>query len=172
MKHIILIGFKSVGKTVIGKRLAQMLGRTFLDLDVAVERKHGKGMSCRAIVASEGEEAFRTLESGALADILKTNESVILALGGGAVMSSVNQELLRAHTVVYISASPDALFERIMKGGRPAFFSTDLTDRKAFDKLYTEREPIYEKSAKFKVQNEKGVKDTVEKIIKILHHTS
>lgn len=168
MKHIVLIGFKSVGKTVIGKRLAKELGKTFLDLDIAVERKYGQDVGCRDIIAKEGEAYFRDLESGALADILNTKEPVVLALGGGAVQLPKNQALLRGNTVVYISSSPDILFDRIMRGGRPSFFPGGMSDREAFLKLYSERKPTYEKIATIKVQNNKGVESTAREIIKNL----
>lgn len=168
-KHIVLIGFKSVGKTVVGKRLAKELGRAFLDLDAAVERKYGKGVGCREIVEKEGEAYFRKLESGALQDVLSTNESVILALGGGAAMSFENQELLKDQIVVLISGSKDVLFERIMRRGRPPFFPQGMDDRDAFEKLYNEREPVYEKLATVTVKSAGGVAATAEEIIKILN---
>ena len=163
MKHIILIGFKNAGKTVIGKRLAERLGRKFVDLDARVEKR--EGMTARDIVVKEGEIYFRNKEVETLREIIGNKESIVLALGGGAVIAKENQELLTGHTVILVSAPKEVLFERSMKKGRPAFFPKGLSDREAFEKLYTERDSVYEKLATVKVENDGTVGEAVEIIL-------
>ena len=167
MKHTILIGFKNAGKTVIGKGLAESLGRKFLDLDKEIEEK--KGMSVREIVKTEGESAFRKLESEVLRELLGGKDAAVLALGGGAAMAKENQEMLKGHTVILISAPKEVLFERIMRGGRPAFFKEGESDRDAFERIYKEREPVYEKLATVKVENSGTVEDAIKLILKNLN---
>ena len=93
---------------------------------------------------------------------------MVLALGGGAVMAEGNQEVVKGNTVVLITAPKEVLFERILKKGRPAFFPKGLSDREAFEKLYAEREPVYERLASVKVENDGTVDGAVEKIISSL----
>jgi len=167
MKHIILIGFKNAGKTVIGRRLAERLGRVFVDLDKEIEQR--EGMTAREIVTKEGELYFRNKETETLREIFrKMKDEIVLALGGGAAMAEENQALLRAHTVVLLSAPKEVLLERILKKGRPAFFPKGQSDTEAFEKLYGEREPVYERIANIKIKNEKTVEDVVNDIIKNL----
>jgi len=163
MKHIVLIGFKNVGKTVIGKGLAERLGRTFVDLDAEIEKR--QGMRVRAMVEKGGEPKFRGIESAQLKKVLASTEPLVLALGGGTPMLTINQKLISEHSVVLIAARKDTIFTRIMKGGRPPFFPKGGSDREAFEKLYAERKPVYERIADVKVKNEKHVEDAVEEII-------
>lgn len=62
MKHIILFGFKSCGKTYLGKKLAQQLGHSFLDTDLILEelyaQKYGKLLKCPQIYRQEGSKVF------------------------------------------------------------------------------------------------------------------
>jgi shikimate kinase len=168
MKHIILIGFKNAGKTVVGKGLAKKLGREFLDLDAEIEKK--EGMTAREIVLKEGEMYFRNREAETLKEITRnTGNTSIIALGGGAAMAEENQKVIREHIVVLVTAPKEIVFERIMKKGRPAFFPKDLPDREAFEKLYAEREVAYERIAKIRIKNEKSVESAVEEIIRILN---
>src|SRR3989338_3321401 len=166
MKHIILIGFKNVGKTVVGKRLAEKLGRTFIDLDTEIEKR--EGMTARDIVTKEGEVYFRNIESEVLKKTMGRSEPMVFALGGGAVMAEGNQEVVKGNMVVLITAPKEVLFERILKKGRPAFFPKGLSDREAFEKLYAEREPVYERMATVKVENSGTVDGAVEEIISSL----
>ena len=167
MKHIILIGFKNVGKTVIGKRLAERLGRTFVDLDTEIEKK--EGMTAREIVTNEGEMYFRNIESEVLKRVFKGEHELVLALGGGAAMTEENQALIQEHTVVLITAKKEVVFERIMKKGRPAIFPKGLSDREAFEKLYAQREPVYERIATVKVENNGKVEEAVEELTRIMN---
>ena len=166
MKHIILIGFKNAGKTVIGKRLAEKLGRKFIDLDAAIEEK--QGVRVREMVQRNGEPQFRKVESEALKNVLASSEPLALALGGGTPMLSENQKLIAEHTVVFVTARKDTIFSRIMKGGRPPFFPKQGSDREAFESIYGQREPVYERLATIKVKNNGTVEEAVERIIEIV----
>ena len=117
------------GKSSVGRRLSQLLCCPFIDLDEAVEQAAGK--SIPEIFASEGEAAFRRLETQILKDILsaeperqyapcevgRVNEipttiSAVLALGGGTVMTPECAELVRKNTCcIYLRASVKTLLE-------------------------------------------------------------
>ncbi len=172
MKHIILIGFKNAGKSTIGKALAQELNRTFLDLDEKIREIHAdtgtdadaaraEKISCRKIMELYGEEHFRKLEHRALTEVIQTLEPMVLAVGGGTPMPENNRELLGRHVVVQISAPKSIVFERIMINGKPAFFPQDREPFESFQKLWSEREPVFQKLADITVENTGSVEKAV-----------
>src|SRR3990167_10617486 len=147
-KSIIFIGFKHVGKSVIGNALALRLAKPFIDLDEEIERvfenEYQEKRSCRQIMTMYGQSYFRDLEKKVLAQIIQSRPSVI-ALGGGTPMDKENQELIREHTVVHVLAPRGVVFERIMVQGRPAFFSAEEPLIESFNRLWNEREAVYKK---------------------------
>jgi len=170
-KHIILIGFKHVGKTLIGKHLARELGTGFIDLDGQIELLHeknsGQKYSCRHIMEKNGEAYFRTLETEALRRIISSPPAVI-SLGGGTACSETNQKLIKAHTVIHITAPRGIVYERILMGGRPAFFEVNQDMLESFNKLYDEREKIYERIHDISILNNSTVNTAVNSIMERL----
>jgi shikimate kinase len=83
MKNIVLIGFMATGKTVIGRNLAGLLKREFVDTDAAIEKLTGKTVS--QIFAAEGEARFR-LEEELLVQKLSSRDNLVIATGGGLVL--------------------------------------------------------------------------------------
>lgn len=101
------------GKTTVGKRIAQELGYPFVDSDDVVASVAGK--SVREIFAQDGEAVFRQCESDAIKSVLVGRKSsVVLATGGGAVISSENRSLIseQASNVVWLDASVEDLVVR------------------------------------------------------------
>ncbi len=114
-----LYGPAGSGKTTTGQALAAMLAVPFVDLDAEIERTAGKPIS--EIFASQGEAAFREMESAALHSPTLPHRAVI-ALGGGALLDAENRAWVEAHgRVVCLHASPEKLLERItpQSGVRP-----------------------------------------------------
>jgi shikimate kinase len=100
------------GKTSVGRRVARQLGREFLDSDDQVEARTGR--TVREIFESDGEPAFRALETEALAAALQRSEPVVVAAAGGVVLNAENRRLLRqAGTVVWLHADPSVLAGRV-----------------------------------------------------------
>ncbi|HEV2614650.1 MAG TPA: shikimate kinase [Gammaproteobacteria bacterium] len=171
-KHIILIGFKNVGKTAIGKNLANTLNKPFIDLDAQIELLHeqqsGKKLTCRHIMEKSGEVIFRLLETSALQKVLRSREPAVISLGGGTATLSENQLLIKDHTVIHVTAPRGIIFERIMMGGRPAFFdiNEDLLD--SFNKLFNQREKIYETLHDIAILNNGSIDMAVNHIVERL----
>ena len=114
---IVLVGLMGSGKTTVGKRIAQELGYSFVDSDDVVASAAGK--SVREIFAQDGEAAFRKHESDAIRTVLTNGTaSVVLATGGGAVISSENRSLISeaASHVVWLDASVEDLVVRTKSG--------------------------------------------------------
>ena len=100
MKNIVLIGMPGCGKSIIGKRLAAILGREWIDIDAEIVKAAGKPIP--AIFQQDGEDAFRRLETQCVAQAGKKSGCVI-STGGGVVTRPQNKDLLRQNgTVVYI----------------------------------------------------------------------
>jgi shikimate kinase len=169
MQHIILIGFKSVGKSAIGKELAKQIGRPFVDLDEEVQKafakKYSEMLNSRQIMLKIGQENFRDLEGESLIGVLKNQQACVVALGGGTPMHEPSRKLISEHTVVFVTAPKNIVYERIMINGRPAFFSPDEHPMDSFNRIWDEREGIYEQLAKVTIENSGTIEQAVEKII-------
>jgi len=110
--NIVLIGFRSTGKTTVGRELARRLGRSFIDADTYLQEREGRTIA--EVFADGGETLFRQLEREVIAE-LAGRDGLVLAAGGGAVLDPENVERLRGSgPVVRLTAS----LERHAPGGR------------------------------------------------------
>lgn len=156
LNPIILIGFKQVGKTVIGRELASRLDLPFVDLDEEIERmfasENKEKSTCRQIKKAHGQSYFRNLEKRGLAQSIQSKISII-SLGGGTPINKENQKLIKTGIVIHIEAPQGVVFERIMIQGRPAFFSGEESPLVSFNRLWYQRDEIYKKLADLSVEN-------------------
>lgn len=110
MSHVLLIGFMGAGKSTAGRLLAHETGLPFVDLDERIEAAAGTPIEA---VFAQGEDVFRTLESGVL-EALAAQEDSVVACGGGVVTRDGNiATLRRLGTVVYLKVSADQALARI-----------------------------------------------------------
>jgi shikimate kinase/3-dehydroquinate synthase len=123
-ERVILIGPSGSGKSELAARLAAGLGYSAFDCDDAIVERIGMPIS--EFFARFGEPAFRAIESEIVADAcLKTR--VVIATGGGAILSPVNWAALRPNSlIVSLTARPETLVERVR---RHAAASGDLAER-------------------------------------------
>jgi shikimate kinase len=142
MKHgnVFLVGLMGAGKTTVGRILARRLRLRFYDSDHEVERRCG--VKIPVIFEIEGEAGFRAREEQVLAD-LAAEEGIVLATGGGAVLSAQNRRSLSAGgTVIYLNARPEDLFMRVRHDrNRPLLATADPLAR--LRELHRERDPLY-----------------------------
>jgi shikimate kinase len=112
---IYLVGFMGCGKSTVGRVLADELGWNFFDLDDEIE--NGAGSTIGEIFDTQGEEMFRALEASALAKRVRAVQSghpQVIALGGGALMSDKNFELVSNHgVIVWLDAPFDLIQKRV-----------------------------------------------------------
>ena len=142
--NIFLIGPMGVGKSTIGRHLAECLGYTFFDSDHEIERRTGAAIPL--IFAVEGEEGFRRRES-AVIDELTQNRGIVLATGGGAVLAPANRTVLRDRgCVVYLQADLDTLYERTRRDRHRPLLQTQ-NPRAKLQELIVAREPLYKETA-------------------------
>lgn len=139
-ENLILVGMMGAGKTTVGRLLARKLGRTFYDSDHEIEAR--TGVRIPVIFEIEGEPGFRRRETEELAR-LTALDRVVLATGGGAVLSKENRALLRSHgTVIYLHAQPRDLWQRTRHDkSRPLLQTAD--PRAKVEELYRARDALY-----------------------------
>jgi shikimate kinase / 3-dehydroquinate synthase len=137
---IALIGPSGSGKSRVGRRLAEVLNRPFIDTDEQIVRKEGRSIS--EIFSEESEAAFREMESREIKEAAAVGGAVV-STGGGAVLDPGNVEVLReAGRVVYLKVSPELAAERVGSGrGRPLLEGHHLMER--LEELIRQREPRY-----------------------------
>ena len=166
-KHVIMTGFMGAGKTTVGKALAEKQKVPFLDTDQLIEEK--ADMTISRIFETQGEEAFRKMETSVLEDLLKRNDQTVISVGGGLPLRDENRELLRKlGTVVYLQVKPETVLERL-KGDhtRPMLQGGDAGER--VRSLFEYRTPLYQKAADLVVDvDDKTVSGIAEKIIELL----
>ena len=141
MPKAVIIGPPGSGKSTVGKALAKSLRVGFLDTDKVVEKKFGKRIS--DIFVDQGEEFFRDLEFESLSSCL-LDESVVLALGGGAPIPERAQALLKASDapIIFLDVSLSVAAPRVgFNRDRPLLLGNP---RAQWQSLYDKRRPIYE----------------------------
>ncbi|HUT68947.1 MAG TPA: shikimate kinase [Dehalococcoidales bacterium] len=142
---IALIGFMGMGKTVVGKLLAEKLGKEFIELDAIIEKKAGR--SIPEIFRKDGEIGFRELEIAVTKDVAKEMNAVI-ACGGGIVLNTINIDRLRKECIIIcLAASPQVIIKRTSgdTGERPLLAVPDRA--RQIKELLKFRKPFYERSA-------------------------
>jgi len=139
-QSIFLVGPMGVGKTTIGRQLAELLDYEFVDSDKAIEER--TGASIPWIFDVEGEEGFRKREQ-AILDELTSRPSIVLATGGGAVINEQNRSFLKNRGfVVYLRAGINELLQRTQHDKHRPLLQTD-NPRQKLQELIEQREPWY-----------------------------
>jgi shikimate kinase / 3-dehydroquinate synthase len=126
------------GKSTVGVRVAELITRPFVDLDALIEKRHGPIRE----LFTRGEPEFRRIEEETLAEVLAGPECVV-ALGGGAVLSPLNRERLRARAfTVFLDVGVEIAWQRVRGSDRPLAQRED-----DFRKLYESRRAAYREAA-------------------------
>ncbi len=162
--NIALIGFMGVGKTAVGKVLAEKLNKEFVETDALIERKAGK--SIPEIFQQDGEVAFRELEIEVIKKVAQ-GQNLVIACGGGIVLNKINIDRLRLEAIiVYLTASPQVILKRTSGDGekRPLL---NVTDKAAeIRELLRFRKPFYERAADIKINTSRlSIASIAEQII-------
>jgi len=165
---IALIGFMGVGKTTIGKLLTQNLGfdYKFIETDELITQEAGKSVS--RIFEEDGEERFREYEISACKKASKLNKTII-SCGGGVVLNKINVTNLKKNSyIVLLKATPEEIYERVMKDGiesRPLVNKED--PKNEIEKILRVRSQIYRDAAEIIINTtEKKNKVIINEIVK------
>lgn len=143
-ENLFLIGLMGAGKTSVGRALAKRLHKAFYDTDREIER--ATGVRIPVIFEIEGEAGFRAREAKLLAELVQ-RANVVVATGGGAVLSEQNRRLLTEHgTVIYLRATARDLCQRTRHDkNRPLLQTGDPL--KKLQELFVQRDPLYREIA-------------------------
>ncbi|HEU4851302.1 MAG TPA: bifunctional shikimate kinase/3-dehydroquinate synthase AroKB [Telluria sp.] len=142
--NIFLVGLMGAGKTTIGRLLARKLNKRFIDSDHEIEAR--TGASIPWIFEIEGEASFRRREADVIRD-LTSQDDIILATGGGAILDPGSRALLRERgTVVYLRSTVNSILQRTSHDkNRPLLQTAD--PRRRLEELQSQREPLYREIA-------------------------
>lgn len=142
--NLYLVGLMGSGKTTVGRLLGKHYGCTFHDSDHEIESR--TGVRIPLIFEIEGEAGFRKREEAVIAELTRLS-GVVLATGGGAVLSPVNRDNLRNNgLVIYLRGTPEHLFERTRHDrNRPLLQTGNPLAR--LRELYQQRDPLYREVA-------------------------
>lgn len=155
-ENIVLIGMPGCGKTTVGKEIARILGREFVDIDAEIVKRRGKDIP--TIFKEEGEDTFRRYEHEAICDIL-SRSCLVISCGGGAPTKENNKKHIRQNSrVVFLKRK----ISELSRGGRPLSENADL------EKMYRERFVHYNSVKDIDAELLKTPRQTAEAIIEEL----
>jgi len=152
---IVLVGLPGAGKSKVGRLLAERLGIAHIDTDALIVEREGRPIA--DIFASDGEAAFRLMETAAVAD--PATRGGVGGGGGGAAPPPAVRELLSGYTVVYIDAPHEELVRRTASKTHRPLLAQDPSGTLA--RLRAEREPHYRAVATIVVESGPGPVDDV-----------
>ena len=152
MENTVLIGMPGCGKTTVGQALATMQGKRFVDADAVLEERVGRKIT--DIIPTDGEEAFRQMETDTLAELGKQS-GLVIATGGGCVTRERNYPLLHQNgTILWLTRELD----KLPTHGRP------LSQTGKLQQMYAVREPMYRRFADAVISNDAAVEQTIAQI--------
>ena len=160
--NIILVGFMGTGKSTVGRRVAKLLEREFIDTDVEIERL--TGMTVSEIFRRHGETRFRS-EERLLVKRLADHKGYVIATGGGTVLNPENwQDLAQSGMIIGLYAPVDEIYKRIgYRNDRPLLRG----ERQEVEKLWEKRQPIYNQADYTVDTTNKGIDQVVEEILSL-----
>ena len=163
-KNLVLTGMMGVGKSTVGKNLAQKLSYNFVDIDKTIESREGSTINL--IFKNKSESYFRKLENEISLEKLKKKNTVI-SLGGGAFLNkSIRREIKNTSVSFWLDVDVSELIKRLKKTKkRPLLYNKNLNV--TVNKIYLERKKTYSE-ADFRIKcNFLGPDKIVDKILKL-----
>lgn len=150
-RNIFLVGPMGAGKSTIGRHLADELHLEFFDSDQEIERRTGADISW--VFDLEGEEGFRTREENVIEDLTE-KQGIVLATGGGSIISKKNRNRLSARgIVVYLQTTIEKQVARTQRDKRRPLLQ-NAEPEQVLRNLASERDPMYEEVADYVVQTD------------------
>lgn len=146
MNNIILCGYKSCGKTTLGRKISEKTGLHYIDTDDLVSK------NCRQLYL-HSEEAFREIEKEVIAALVDFQNSVI-ATGGGSVLAPENVAILKKlGKIFYLRVPKEVIKERLLSGKLPTFLDPNRPEE-SFEEMYESRKDLYEQIADHIIDHE------------------
>ncbi len=167
--NVYLVGFSGTGKTAVGKLLAGRLRRRFVDMDAVIAERLGE--SIPGIFARYGEGRYRDEENLLVAE-LTSQQGLVVAGGGGAILDDKNCRLFEeSRAVVALRANPETIQKRL-EGEEPRALLQSADPLRRIRELKAERRPVYDKVPLQIKTDELMPAEVVDRIIKSVGVTS
>ncbi len=167
---VFLTGFMGSGKTTVGKKLAEITGFRFFDLDEKIVRD--SGMEITGIFRIAGESGFRKIETESLKKSVSGRNNII-ALGGGGLIKEENLKIVKdSGTLVYLKAPLEELLERIISNSERPLINRikEREDKiKELTGLFRQREKSYLEAGITIDTEQKSITEIAEEIKKTLN---
>jgi shikimate kinase len=168
--NIVLIGYRCTGKTSVGRAISERLGKAVVDTDDYIEKKAGRPIS--NMVEEEGWDFFRDREKEAIQEITSSDDLVIAA-GGGAVLSHANvANLKRNGVVILLKATNETIFKRMKADDRTEQQRPSLTGKsplEEIEEILEIRRPHYQRAMDFSVDTtSRTIEQVVDEILQKL----
>ena len=166
LPNIYLIGPMGAGKTTVGRHLAELLGREFLDSDHEIVRKTGATIPW--IFEKEGEQGFRSRETIVINDIT-SRPHLVVATGGGAVTQAPNREFLKQRgIVIYLYTPVELQLQRTYRDKNRPLLQVENPEKKLRD-LLAVRDPLYRDVAHYIIETNQGAaRDLAHRILNLI----
>ncbi|OUL57289.1 shikimate kinase AroK [Pseudoalteromonas ulvae] len=166
-RNIFLVGPMGAGKSTIGRHLAEQLHLEFFDSDQEIERRTGADIAW--VFDIEGEEGFRRREETVISDLTEM-QGIVLATGGGSVISKdVRNKLSARGIVVYLETPIEKQVARTQRDKKRPLLQTEEDPREVLERLSEERVPLYEEVSDIVVRtDEQSAKVVANQIIEKL----
>lgn len=156
--NLVLIGMPGSGKSAVGRQIARLSGRDFVDTDALIEDACGSAPA--DMIKDRGEAYFRLREAEAIAQAAK-EKSRVIATGGGTVLTPENITALRQNGfIIYLARAAG----RLARGGRPL-----SAEPGSMERLLAERLPLYERYAGARVDNDRSVAAAAKKALEVFY---
>jgi len=158
MRNIVLIGMPGCGKSTLGRYLAEILDRDFIDADPEIEKDAGKTIPELFAVS---EDCFREQETKTVKRLAGL-QGKVLAMGGGVVLRRENIENLKKNgTIIFLDRFPGDIAGDVDTETRPLL----AAGRKRIYDLYAQREALYREAADVTVRNKGTLKETLQRLV-------
>lgn len=146
MNNIYLIGFMGAGKSAVSKTLHKMTGFDMVDTDQRIEKK--EQMEISEIFKTKGEAYFRKVERECVAELTNEKNKIVACGGGVATIEENQKEIKKGGLVIYLSASPETILERVKRNNKRPLLEGKKTI-KDIQNFLAQRVPAYEKVADY-----------------------
>ncbi len=163
-RNIFLVGPMGAGKSTIGRQLARQLHLEFFDSDTEIERRTGADIAW--VFELEGEEGFRLREEKVIEELTEST-GIVLATGGGSILSKESRNRLSARgVVVYLQTTIEKQLARTQRDKRRPLIAEADNPREVLENLAELRNPLYEEIADIVVRtDEQSTKLVIDQII-------
>lgn len=145
--HVVLVGLMGSGKTTVGRKVATLLGRPFVDADDELEARSGRSVA--AWFEEEGEIGFRDAEADLLGDLLDGEDPIVVGAGGGVVVTARNRARLQRDdvAVAYLHGEAAFLGSRAKPKAHRPLLAGDVDAKAVLAEMYAARDPWYREVA-------------------------